>query len=315
MCHFVPLLNHAKLKPSAKADSQLLIMADVQTAEKLASTKLAPTEINGSRSGLLFEHHSRKKDETAYPIRLGLEDHLKPQGPSRTTVRSRKRSHSQGCSPPRESGPQVICVSTPNISKVMSPKLSISASKKGLRDPCGPRGMNSCVHTSSSSPPRSAASLNGLSGMHDHLSCSAPSPKHKFRKGTPTDPSRHHLERTGMPCKVYHNLLSPGQLPHTQMYQERGRNVKQFPLPSFHHYSAHSYFHLNILTSLFSSYHLSSSLNWLACPLYSELIQGRQGFRSHGIPGGTSLQISRGKFSRLCNSPVLLGQAPSVKKS
>lgn len=154
----------------------------------------------------------------------------------------------------------------------MSPKLSISASKKGLRDPCGPRGMNSCVHTSSSSPPRSAASLNGLSGMHDHLSCSAPSPKHKFRKGTPTDPSRHHLERTGMPCKVYHNLLSPGQLPHTQMYQERGRNVKQFPLPSFHHYSAHSYFHLNILTSLFSSYHLSSSLNWLACPLYSELI-------------------------------------------
>ena len=86
-------------------------------------------------------------------------------------------------------------------------------------------------------------------------------------------------------------------------------------LPSFHHYSAHSYFHLNILTSLFSSYHLSSSLNWLACPLYSELIQGRQGFRSHGIPGGASLQISRGKFSRLRNSPVLLGQAPSVKKS
>ena len=128
-------------------------------------------------------------------------------------------------------------------------------------------------------------------------------------------PSRHHLERTGMPCKVYQNLLSPGQLPHTQMYQERGRNVKQFPLPSFHRYSAHSYFHLNMLTSLFSSYHLSSSFNWLACPLYSELIQGCQGFRSHGIPGGASLQISRGKFSGLPNSPMLLGQAPSIKKS
>lgn len=93
MCRFPPLLNHAKLKPSAKADSQLLIMADVQKAEKLASTKLipvAPTAINDSRSGLLFEHHSRKKVETAYPIRLGLEDQLKPQGASRTTVRSTK---------------------------------------------------------------------------------------------------------------------------------------------------------------------------------------------------------------------------------
>ena len=203
-------------------------------------------------------------------------------------------------------------MSSPNISKVISPQLSISATKKGLGDPCGPRGMNSCVHTSSSSPPRSAASLNDLSGMHDHLSFRAPSPKHKFRKGTPTDPSRHHLERTGMPCKVYQNLLSPGQLPHTQMYQDRGRIMKQFPLPSFHRYSAHSYFHLNILTS---SYHLSSSLNWLACPLYSELIQGCQAFRSHGIPGGASLQISSGKFSRPPNSPVLLGLAPRVKKS
>ena len=63
MCHFPPLLNHTKLEPSAKADSQLLIMADVQKPEKLASAKLipvAPTAINDSRSGLLFEHHSRK---------------------------------------------------------------------------------------------------------------------------------------------------------------------------------------------------------------------------------------------------------------
>lgn len=175
--------------------------------------------------------------------------------------------------------------------------------------------MNSCIHTGSSSPLRSAASLNDLSWMHDHLSVRAPSPKPKFRKGIPTDPSRHHLERTEMPCKAYQNLLSPGQLPHTQMYQERGRNVKQFPLPSFHRYSAYSCFHLNILTSLFSLCHLFSSLNWLAYPLYSELIQGHQAFRGHGIPGGASLQISSGKFSRPPDSPVLLGQAPSVKKS
>lgn len=70
-----PLSSHAKLKPSAEPYSQLLIMAGVQKPEKLASTKLipvAPAEINDSRSRLLFEHLSCKRDGPACPIRFGL---------------------------------------------------------------------------------------------------------------------------------------------------------------------------------------------------------------------------------------------------
>lgn len=85
--------NHAKLKPSAKPDSQLLIMAGAQKAEKLASSKLmpvAPAKFNDSGLRLLFEHHSQKKDGPACPFRLGLEEQLEPQEASRTTVRSPK---------------------------------------------------------------------------------------------------------------------------------------------------------------------------------------------------------------------------------
>lgn len=81
------------MKPSAKPDSQLLIMAGIQEAEKLASTKLmpvAPAEINDSRPRLLFEHHSWERDGAACPIRLGFEEQLKPQEASRTIVRSPK---------------------------------------------------------------------------------------------------------------------------------------------------------------------------------------------------------------------------------
>lgn len=112
-------------------------MASVQTTEKLASTKLmavAPAGINDSRSRLLFEHHPWKKDGPACPIRLGLEDQLKPQETLRTIVRSPGQSHSQGCNPTQELGSKVICMSSPNISKVISPELSITAIQEGLRD-------------------------------------------------------------------------------------------------------------------------------------------------------------------------------------
>ena len=274
---------------------------------------VAPAEINDSRSRPLFEHHSWKKDGPAYPIRLGLEEQLKPQRASRTTVRSTKPSRSQRCSPTRKSGLKVICVSSPSISKVMSPQLSITASKEGLRDSCVPRGrrgMNSCIHTSTSIPLRSAASLNDLSLMHDHLTFSVPSPKHEFRKGTPTDPiGEDHDALQSIP----EFLLSLVQLPHARMYQKRGGNIKQFPLPSFHLYPACFDLNLNILTSLFSNYYLSSLLNFLACPLSSELIHSSQAFRGHAVPGGKSLQISSGQSCRPPNSPVLLGQAPSSK--
>lgn len=183
---------------------------------------VAPAEINDSRSRPLFEHRSWKKGGPAYPIRLGLEEQLKPQRASRTTVRSTKRSRSQRCSPARESGLKVICVSSPSISKVMSPQLSITASKEGPRDSCVPRdrrGMNSCIRTSTSTPLRSTASLNDLSLMHDHLTFSAPSPKHEFRKGMPTDPiGEDHDTLQSIP----EFLLSLVQLPHAQMYQKRG---------------------------------------------------------------------------------------------
>ncbi|EPY78440.1 TRAF2 and NCK interacting kinase isoform 9-like protein [Camelus ferus] len=93
-----PFSSHAKLKPSAKPDSQLLIVAGVQKAENLASTKLmpvAPAEMNDSRSRLLIEHHSRKKDGPVCPIRLDLEHQLKPQEASRTTVEERSRLNRQ----------------------------------------------------------------------------------------------------------------------------------------------------------------------------------------------------------------------------
>ncbi|PNJ32859.1 TNIK isoform 6 [Pongo abelii] len=105
-----PFPSHAKLKSSAKPDPQLLTMAGVQTTEKLASTKLmsvASAGINDSRSRLLFEHHPWKKDGPACPIRLGLEEQLKPQEVSRTIVRSPRPSRSQGCSPTRELGSKV----------------------------------------------------------------------------------------------------------------------------------------------------------------------------------------------------------------
>lgn len=79
-----PFSSHATLKPSAKPDSQLLIMAAVQKTKKLVPTKLipvAPAEMNDSRSRGIFEHHSWKKEGPACPIRLDLEEQLKPQEP------------------------------------------------------------------------------------------------------------------------------------------------------------------------------------------------------------------------------------------
>lgn len=293
-------------------------MAGVQKAEKLASTKLmpvAPAEVNDSRSRLLFEHHSQRKDGSACPIRLGLEEQLKPQEVSRTTVRPPERSRSQGCSPSRELGSKVICVSSPNISKVTSPKLSITANKAGLRDSCGPqgrRGMNSCILTSTSTPLRSAASLNNLSLMHDHVALSVPGPKREFRGGPPTDPLGEYCNSLQ---SIREFLLSPMQLPQAQMYQKRGRSLEQFPLPSFRLYPACSDLNLTTLTSLLPSYYLSSSLSFLACPLHSEVVHSSRAFRSHGIPGGRSLQMSSKQFSRPPNSPVLPGQAPSSKRN
>lgn len=305
-----PFSSHAKLKPSAKPDSQLLIVAGVQKAENLASTKLmpvAPAEMNDSRSRLLIEHHSRKKDGPVCPIRLDLEHQLKPQEASRTTVRSIKQSHSQGCSPSRELRSQVICVSSLNISKVMSPQLSITASKEGPRDSCGLRGrqgVNSCIHASTSTPLRSAALLNDLIWVCDHLAFSAPSPSMNLEQ-------RHlqiTLEKTVMSCKASQNFFCP---PCSSLRHKCTR--KELELTSFHLYPASSNLNLNVLTSLFSSHYLSSSLNFLAYPLCSELIHSSPAFRSCGIPGDKSSQMSSRQFSRPPNSPMLPRQASSSK--
>lgn len=58
--------------------------------------------------------------------------------------------------------------------------------------------------------------------MHNHLAQpqapSAPSPKHEFRKGTPTDPiGEDHDALQSIPDF----LLSLMQLPHAQLYQRR----------------------------------------------------------------------------------------------
>lgn len=293
-------------------------MAGVQTTETLASTKLmsvAPAGINDSRSRLLFEHHPWMKDGPACPIRLGLEEQLKPQEVLRTIVRSPRQSHSQRCSPTRELGSKVICVSSPNVSKVTSPELSLTAIQEGLRDswrPWGRKSMNSCIFTSASTFLRNAASLSDLSLMHDHLAFSVRSPKHEFRRGTPTDPigKDHYVVQT-----IPEFLLSPRQLPHAQMYQKRGKSMKQFSPPSFSLYPAPCDVNLSTLTSLFSSCYLSSSLNLLACPLYSKVVHSSQAFRRHGIPGGRSLQMSSRHFSRPLNSLMLPGQAPSSKRN
>lgn len=52
-------------------------MADVQKTEKLVSIKLMPVTpayIDDSKSRLLFEYPSWKKDGPAGPVRLGLEE-------------------------------------------------------------------------------------------------------------------------------------------------------------------------------------------------------------------------------------------------
>nr|XP_055164490.1 TRAF2 and NCK-interacting protein kinase isoform X3 [Nyctereutes procyonoides] len=313
-----PFSGPAKLKPSAKLHSQLLIMAGVQKAEKLGSAKLmpvAPAEINDARSRLLLEHHSWKKGGPACPIRVGLEEPLKAQEAWRTTVRSPRRSRSQGCSPTQELGSKVVCVSSPNIFKVTGPKLSITASKKGLRDSCGPRGrrgMNPCILPSASTPLRSAASLNDLFLMHDHMALGAPSPRHESRRGAPTDPTGE--DRDSLQS-IPESLLSPVHLPHVQMFQQRGRSPEPFPRPSFHLYPAHSDVNLTTLTSWLSSYSLSSSLSFPAYPLCSELGHSSRAFRSRGIPGGQSLQIPSRWFPRPSNSSVLPGQAPSSERN
>lgn len=68
-------------------------MADVQKAEKLVSIKLTPVtpaEISDSKSRLLFEHPSWKKDGPTSPVRLGPEEQLKPWEASRTIESSQK---------------------------------------------------------------------------------------------------------------------------------------------------------------------------------------------------------------------------------
>lgn len=313
-----PFSSPAKLKPSAKPHSQLLITAGVQKARKLGSTKPilgAPAEINDSRSRLLLEPRSRKKGGPACPSRVGLEEQLKAQEASRTAVRSPRRSRSQGCSPTQELGSEVICVSSPNIFKVTSPKLSITESKEGLRDPCGPRGWrgtNACILPGTPTPLRTAVSLNDLFLMHDPMALRVPSPKHGFRRGTPTEligEDRDSLQ------SIPEFLLSPVQLPHMQMYQKTGRSLEQFPRPSFHLYPARSHVNLITLTPLLPSYSLSSSLSVLAYPLCLELVHGSRALRSHSIPGGQSLQMPARWFSRPSNSPMLPGQAPSSERN
>lgn len=137
-----------------------------------------------------------------------------------------------------------------------------------------------------------------------------PAPSMSLGKGCQQIP----LEKTMIPCRAYQNFFCPlcSSLMH-KCTRKGGGNIKQFPLPSFHLYPACFDLNLNILTSFFSNYYLSSSLNFLACPLSSELIHSSQAFRSHAVPGGKSLQISSGQFCRPLNSPVLLSQAPSSK--
>lgn len=313
-----PFSSPAKSKPSAKPRSQLPITAGVQKAEKLGSAKLmpvAPAEINDSRSRLLLEHHSRNRGGPACPVRVGLEEHLKAQEASRTAVRSPRQSCSQECSSTQELGSKVICVSSPNIFKATSPKVSITASKEGRRDSCGPRGrrgINVCLLPRTSMPLRSAASLNDLFLMHDHMALRVPSPQHKFRRGTPTEPiGEDHCSLQSIP----EFLLSPVQLSYVQMYQKRGKSLEQFPRPSFRLYPARSDVNFITVTPLLSSYSLSSSLSFLAYPLCSELVHGSRAFRSHGIPGGQSLQMSAKWFSRPSNSPMLPGQAPSSERN
>ncbi|VTJ63066.1 Hypothetical predicted protein, partial [Marmota monax] len=314
-----PLSSHAKSKAPARPDSQSLAVAGIQKAEKLTSTKLMPvasTGIHHSRSRLLFQRRSWKKDgSAACPIRRGLEEQLKPQETSRTGVRWPKQSRSQGCSPTQDLESKVISVSSPNISKVTSPQLPIRAIKEGLRHchgPQGRRGMNSCVFTSTSTLLRNAASLNDLSLMHDHQAFSVPSSKHDFRKQTPADSIQEDCDSLQ---SVPEFLLSPRQLPHAQMHQKRWDSVEQFPFPPFGLYPACSDLNLTTLASLFSGCYLSSSLNFLACPLYLEQVRSSQAFRSPGIPGDKFLQMSSRPFSRPPNFPMLPGQAPRRKRN
>lgn len=172
--------------------------------------------------------------------------------------------------------------------------------------------MNVCILPSTSTPLRSAASLNDLFLMHDYMALHVPSPEHEFRRGTPTEligEDRDSLQ------SIPESLLSPVQLPHAQMYQKRGKSLEHSPRPSFHLYPAHSDVNLITLTPLLPSYSLSSSLSFLAYPLCSELVHGSRALRSHGIPGGQSLQMSARWFSRPSNSPVLPGQAFSSERN
>lgn len=66
---------------------------------------------------------------------------------------------------------------------------------------------------------RSAAALNDLSLMHDHLTLSVPSPKHEFRTGVPAGP----IGENGFLAKHTRTPLSPLWLPCAQMYQKRGK--------------------------------------------------------------------------------------------
>lgn len=104
----------------------------------------------------------------------------------------------------------------------------------------------------------------------------------------------------------------PCAVPSCTNVQKWGESLEQFPCPSFCLYPAHSDLNLTTtLTSLFSSYYFSSSLNVQAYPLYSEIVYSSRTFRSRGSPGNKSLQTSSRQFSRIPNTPVLPGQASS----
>lgn len=121
-------------------------------------------------------------------------------------------------------------MSSSNIFKMINPHWSITAVKESLRDSCGPqgrRGMNSGILTSTSTPLRSTALLNDLSLTHDLLAFSVPSPRPKFRTGTPADL----IEEDRDPLQsIPEFLLYTVQFPHAQIYQKRGKSLECFSL-------------------------------------------------------------------------------------
>ncbi|XP_032639567.1 TRAF2 and NCK-interacting protein kinase isoform X1 [Chelonoidis abingdonii] len=291
-----PSSNISKSQPSAKPNLQDLRPLDPRQVNPLVSAKprQVPPIIKISKPRSQEQQHTQKGEEAIWThsqIRLGRQEPSKKND----GVISLKGSRSQGCSPVRKSGLEVMRASSPHVSKGINSHLPSKGVKMDFKEHNGDRERkfaHSLMPASPLFPSRSTPSLNNIDLMCDHLDLSASSPEHILRK----------MKTQALHKELHASFESiPGLLPstgihRTQMQQKIGRSMDQLPLPSLGLSPQGSHWNEAILAPL-SSCSRSSSVDLLSFPLNSNLIQASQVCRGNA-PNSMSSQVAPGSFSK-----------------